>query len=54
MGTVYVAHDPVLGRMVAVKVFAGDLDVPDARERFSREARASAAERARLLEMESA
>ena len=43
MGTVYVAHDPVLGRMVAVKVFAGDLDVPDARERFAREARASAA-----------
>jgi len=43
MGTVYVAHDPVLGRMVAIKVFAGDLDVPDARERFSREARASAA-----------
>jgi serine/threonine protein kinase len=43
MGTVYVAHDPVLGRMVAVKVFAGDLDVPDARERFSREARAAAA-----------
>jgi hypothetical protein len=43
MGTVYVAHDPVLGRMVAIKMFAGDLDVPDARERFSREARASAA-----------
>src|SRR5262247_286138 len=43
MGTVYVAHDPVLGRMVAIKVFAGDLDMPDARERFSREARASAA-----------
>ena len=43
MGTVYVAHDPVLGRMVAIKVFAGDLDVPDARERFSREARAAAA-----------
>jgi Protein kinase domain len=37
-----VAHDPVLGRMVAIKVFAGDLDVPDARERFSREARAAA------------
>ena len=32
VGTVYVAHDPVLGRMVAIKVFAGDLDVPDARE----------------------
>jgi hypothetical protein len=43
MGTVYVAHDPVLGRMVAIKIFAGDLDVPDARERFSREARAAAA-----------
>ena len=43
MGAVYVAHDPVLGRMVAIKVFAGDLDVPDARERFSREARAAAA-----------
>jgi protein kinase-like protein len=43
MGTIYVAHDPVLGRMVAIKVFAGDLDVPDARERFSREARAAAA-----------
>jgi hypothetical protein len=43
MGTVYVAHDPVLGRMVAIKVFAGDLDIPDARERFSREARAAAA-----------
>ena len=43
MGTVYVAHDPVLGRMVAIKVFAGDLDMPDARERFSREARAAAA-----------
>jgi hypothetical protein len=43
MGSVYVAHDPVLGRMVAIKMFHGDLDVPDARERFSREARASAA-----------
>jgi hypothetical protein len=29
--------------MVAIKIFAGDLDVPDARERFSREARAAAA-----------
>jgi serine/threonine-protein kinase len=43
MGTVYVAHDPVLGRMVAIKVFAGDLDVPQAGERFAREARAAAA-----------
>ncbi|HTU99746.1 MAG TPA: protein kinase [Luteitalea sp.] len=43
MGTVYVAQDPVLGRMVALKVFLGDLDVPDAAERFGREARAAAA-----------
>jgi hypothetical protein len=42
MGSVYVAHDPVLGRMVAIKIFA-DLDLPDVRERFSREARAAAA-----------
>jgi tetratricopeptide (TPR) repeat protein len=43
MGTVYVAHDPVLGRMVAVKVFLSDLDMPDAAERFAREARSAAA-----------
>ena len=43
MGTVYVAHDPVLGRMVAIKVFLSDLDMPDAAERFAREARSAAA-----------
>ena len=43
MGTVYAAHDSVLGRLVAIKVFAGDLDIPDARERFVREARSAAA-----------
>ncbi len=43
MGTVYVAHDPVLGRMVAIKLFATDLDLPDASERFTREARSAAA-----------
>jgi serine/threonine protein kinase len=43
MGTVYVAHDPVLGRMVAIKVFLSDLDMADAVERFTREARSSAA-----------
>jgi eukaryotic-like serine/threonine-protein kinase len=43
MGTVYVAHDPVLGRMVAIKVFLSDLDMPDAAQRFAREARSAAA-----------
>src|SRR5688572_3747698 len=43
MGTVYVAHDPVLGRLVAIKVFATDLDLPDAAQRFTREARSCAA-----------
>src|SRR5687768_17329564 len=43
MGTVYVAHDPVLGRMVAIKLFRGDLDLADAAERFAREARSAAA-----------
>jgi Protein kinase domain len=43
MGSVYAAHDPVLGRLVGIKVFGGDLDIPDARERFSREARSAAA-----------
>jgi serine/threonine protein kinase len=42
MGTVYVAHDPVLGRLVGIKVFNSDLDIPDARERFAREARSAA------------
>src|SRR5688572_3296424 len=43
MGAVYVAHDPVLGRMVAIKIFSGELDLPEAHERFSREARSAAA-----------
>jgi tetratricopeptide (TPR) repeat protein len=43
MGTVYVAHDPVLGRLVAIKVFATDLDLPDASQRFTKEARSAAA-----------
>lgn len=43
MGTLYLAQDPVLGRPVALKLFLGDLDLPEARERFVREARAAAA-----------
>ena len=43
MGTVYVAHDPVLGRMVAIKLFSADVDLPDAGQRFAREARSAGA-----------
>ncbi len=43
MGTLYVAHDPVLDRHIALKVLLGDIDLPGARERFVREARATAA-----------
>jgi hypothetical protein len=43
MGTLYLAHDPVLDRAVALKLFLGDIEAPGARERFVREARATAA-----------
>src|SRR5262245_12750983 len=43
MGTLYVAFDPVLARLVALKLFLGDLDSSDYRERFAREARSAAA-----------
>src|ERR1700730_1599720 len=39
MGTVYLARDPPLARLVAIKVLRGDFDDQDLRERFSREAR---------------
>ena len=42
MGTLYLARDPVLERLVAVKLFLGDLDREDARARFSQEARSVA------------
>ncbi|MBK5296882.1 MAG: serine/threonine protein kinase, partial [Vicinamibacteria bacterium] len=43
MGTVYKAFDPLLTRVVAVKVISGQLDgSPEHRERFFREARAAA------------
>ena len=48
MGAVYAAHDAVLGRLVAIKVLSGDLDIPDARQRFMREGRSAAAIRAAL------
>src|SRR5262245_38536949 len=42
MGTAYVGQELVVGRRVAIKLFAGDVVMPDARELFAREARASA------------
>jgi hypothetical protein len=43
MGTVYKAFDPLLTRVVAIKVISGQLDSqPEHRERFFREARAAA------------
>jgi tRNA A-37 threonylcarbamoyl transferase component Bud32/tetratricopeptide (TPR) repeat protein len=43
MGTLYLAHDPVLDRHIALKFLLGDIDLPGTRERFVREARAAAA-----------
>ncbi len=43
MGSVYLARDPDLDRLVAIKLVKDDLsDDPDLRERFSREARSAA------------
>ena len=43
MGVVYAAHDEKMDRPVALKVLIGDLEsVPETRERFYREARATA------------
>jgi serine/threonine-protein kinase len=43
MGTVYKAHDPILDRLVAIKILAGGLtDDPAYRQRFYREAQATA------------
>ena len=43
MGTVYLARDRELGRHVAIKLIQADVDSPDMRERFNREARSIAA-----------
>src|SRR5512134_281476 len=42
MGEVFRAHDPVLGRDVAIKVLTAPGDDPQAGERFLREAQAAA------------
>jgi serine/threonine protein kinase len=39
MGTVYLARDPGLDRLVAIKVLRGDFEDEELRERFAREAR---------------
>ena len=43
MGTLYLAHDATLDRLVALKLFQSGVDDPEARDRFAREARAAAA-----------
>src|SRR6185436_10617957 len=43
MGTVYLARDRELGRHVAIKLIQADVDSPEIRERFNREARSIAA-----------
>lgn len=41
MGDVYLAQDPAIGRLVAIKLLKSGLDDPDARERFAREAQSA-------------
>ncbi len=41
MGAVYLARDPAIDRLVAIKLLREGLDSPELRERFTREARAS-------------
>ena len=41
MGSLYLAHDPVIDRLVAIKVLREGFDNDELRERFAREARAA-------------
>jgi serine/threonine-protein kinase len=41
MGAVYLARDPAIGRLVAIKLLQGNFDDAELRERFLREARSS-------------
>src|SRR5688572_29332302 len=41
MGSLYLAHDPVIDRMLAIKVLRDGLDNDELRARFAREARAA-------------
>ena len=41
MGSLYLAKDPRIGRLVAIKLVRQDFDSPDARQRFAREAQSA-------------
>ena len=41
VGTLFLAHDPSIDRMVAIKIMRDETDDPDQRARFQREARAA-------------
>jgi tetratricopeptide (TPR) repeat protein/predicted Ser/Thr protein kinase len=41
MGSLFLARDPKIGRMVAIKLVRQEFDSPDARQRFAREAQAA-------------
>ena len=41
MGALYLAKDPKIGRLVAIKVVRQDFDSPEARQRFAREAQSA-------------
>src|SRR5204862_1375541 len=41
MGSLYLAKDPKIGRLVAIKLVRADFDSPEARQRFAREAQSA-------------
>src|SRR6185437_5916274 len=41
MGSLYLAKDPKIGRLVAIKLVRQEFDSPDARQRFAREAQSA-------------
>ena len=41
MGSLYLAKDPKIGRLVAIKLVRQEFDTPDARTRFAREAQSA-------------
>jgi serine/threonine protein kinase len=41
MGSLYLARDPKIGRLVAIKLVRQEFDSPDARQRFAREAQSA-------------